>query len=97
MTAVFETACSYAVLMTTEGGSTTLRNPETQVGGGNTEDRVAHIVHKDEQMRGYVGGQPIRALCGKVWVPSRDPQGLPVCQACVEERDRRVAGMGGMN
>ena len=28
---------------------------------------VAHIVNKDEQKRGYVGGEPIKALCGKVW------------------------------
>jgi hypothetical protein len=83
--------------MTTESGSKTLRQPATRVGGDNTDDRVAHIVHKDQQMRGYVEGEAIKALCGKVWVPSRDPQGLPICQACVEERDRRVAGMTRMN
>ena len=27
-------------------------------------------------------GTPIEALCGHVWVPSRDPRQLPVCQAC---------------
>lgn len=79
--------------MTTDGGSKTLSRPETRTGSGDTDDRVAHIVHKDEQMRGYVAGEPIRALCGKVWVPSRDPQGLPICQVCVDERDRRIAGM----
>lgn len=82
--------------MTTDGGSQTLPKRETRTGGGN-DDSVAHIVTKNEQMRGYVGGQPIKALCGKVWVPSRDYQGLPVCQACVEERDRRIAGMKRMN
>lgn len=80
----------------TDRRSTTIRQPETQTGGGNS-DHVAHIVTKDEQMRGYVAGEPIKALCGKVWVPSRDYKGLPVCQACAEERDRRVAGMKGMN
>ena len=29
-------------------------------------------------------GTPIVALCGKVWVPSRDPQRYPVCPACKE-------------
>jgi hypothetical protein len=24
------------------------------------------------------------ALCGKVWVPSRDPQRFPVCPECKE-------------
>jgi hypothetical protein len=83
--------------MTIDQPSRTQTVPETQVGGNNTEDRVAHIVPKDEQMRGYVGGEPIKALCGKVWVPSRDPQGLPICQACLDERDRRLAGLTRMN
>ena len=61
------------------------------------DDAVAHIVTKDQQMRGYIEGKPIRALCGKVWIPSRDYQGLPVCKPCVSERDRRIAGMRRMN
>jgi hypothetical protein len=52
---------------------------------------------KDDQMRGYLTGEPIQALCGKVWIPSRDYQGLPLCQACREERDRLLAGMKGLN
>ena len=79
-----------------EPGSKTLPAPETKTGGGNS-DQVAHIVTKDQQMRGYVGGEPIKALCGKVWVPSRDYQGLPICQACVDERDKRVSGMRRLN
>ena len=80
----------------TERRSGTIGQPETRTGGGDS-DQVAHIVTKDEQMRGYVAGEPIKALCGKVWVPSRDYQGLPVCQPCIEERDRRISGMKGMN
>lgn len=80
----------------TDTGSKTLHKPETKTGGGNS-DNVAHIVTKDEQMRGYFGGEPIKALCGKVWVPSRDYKGLPVCQACIEERDRRLSGLTGLN
>jgi hypothetical protein len=52
---------------------------------------------KGDQMRGYLTGETITALCGKVWVPSRDYQGLPVCQVCAEERDRLVAGMKNLN
>jgi hypothetical protein len=37
------------------------------------------------------------ALCGKVWVPSRDYRGLPVCPVGADERDRLVAGMGNLN
>jgi len=29
-------------------------------------------------------GTPVVALCGKVWVPSRDPQRFPVCPECKE-------------
>jgi tRNA(Ile2) C34 agmatinyltransferase TiaS len=29
-----------------------------------------------------VMGTPIEALCGHVWVPSRDPKQLPVCEEC---------------
>ena len=82
--------------MTSESGPKTLHRRETRTGSGD-DDRVAHIVPKKEQMRGYVAGEPIEALCGKVWVPSRDPQGLPICQPCIDERDRRIAGLNRMN
>ena len=84
-----------AIVMT-DPRTHTIHQPETKTGGGDS-DRLAHIVTKDEQMRGYVGGEPIKALCGRVWVPSRDFHGLPICQVCVEERDRRVSGMKGLN
>ena len=29
-----------------------------------------------------VMGTPIEALCGYVWVPSKDPRNLPVCEEC---------------
>jgi hypothetical protein len=29
-------------------------------------------------------GHPVTALCGKVWVPGRDPQKFPVCPTCKE-------------
>ena len=27
-------------------------------------------------------GEPVRALCGKVWTPGRDPAKYPVCPDC---------------
>ena len=80
----------------TERDTTTLRRPQPRTSNGDG-DGLAHIVSKDDQMKGYVSGEPIRALCGKVWVPSRDYQGLPVCQPCADERDRRVSGMRNLN
>jgi hypothetical protein len=52
---------------------------------------------KGDQLRGYVAGEPIVALCGRTFVPSRDYEGLPVCQACQDERDRILSGMKGLN
>ena len=41
-------------------------------------------VDKNEMMESAVFGTPIKALCGKVWVPSRDPKKFPVCPECKE-------------
>ena len=35
-------------------------------------------------MDSAVNGTPMVALCGKVWVPSRDPSRFPVCPECKE-------------
>lgn len=74
----------------------TISRPDSRTTSGDSDD-VAHIVMKDDQMRGYVAGEPVKALCGKVWVPSRDFQGLPVCEACTKEKKRILAGMTGLN
>ena len=29
-------------------------------------------------------GTPVVAICGKVWVPSRDPDKYPICKTCAE-------------
>ncbi|HKT02194.1 MAG TPA: DUF3039 domain-containing protein [Rugosimonospora sp.] len=47
-------------------------------------ERFSHYVDKDELMVAMVEGTPVRALCGKLWVPSRDPQRFPVCPQCKE-------------
>lgn len=78
----------------TERDTTTLRRTRTSNG---EDDGQAHIVMKNDQMKGYLTGEPIKALCGKVWVPTRDYEGLPVCQACADERERLVAGMKNLN
>ncbi|HEV7958748.1 MAG TPA: DUF3039 domain-containing protein [Acidimicrobiales bacterium] len=31
-----------------------------------------------------VNATPVRALCGKIWVPGRDPAKFPVCPTCKE-------------
>ena len=53
------------------------------------EPTSAHIVKtkKGENaaavvLEARIMGTPIEALCGFVWVPSRDPKQLPVCEKC---------------
>ena len=52
---------------------------------------VAHIVKTEgdesaaaKVLEARINGTPVEALCGHVWVPSRDPKQLPMCQACKE-------------
>ncbi len=47
-------------------------------------ERFSHYVAKDKLTAAMVEGTPVTALCGKVWVPSRDPQKFPVCPECKE-------------
>lgn len=47
-------------------------------------ERFAHYVRKADIVRSAVTGEPVVALCGKKWVPSRDPERFPVCPTCKE-------------
>jgi hypothetical protein len=52
-------------------------------------DRFAHYVIGGTEaiVQSMVTGEPVTALCGKVWVPSRDPERYPVCPECQEVKD----------
>jgi hypothetical protein len=52
-------------------------------------DRFAHYCRKADITRALVTGEAIVALCGKKWVPSRDPKRYPVCPTC---KERKAAG-----
>lgn len=47
-------------------------------------DKFAHYADKNEITEAMISGIYIRALCGKVWVPTRDGQRFPVCPECKE-------------
>ncbi len=66
-------------------GAETIEDRRTQptLDDGDHE-RFSHYVPKDKLMAAMVEGTPVVALCGKVWVPSRDPQRYPVCPECKE-------------
>ena len=40
-------------------------------------------------VEGMVNGTAVRALCGKVWVPGRDPGRYPLCLTCREIAEAR--------
>ena len=54
---------------------------EEQVEDGD-HDRYSHYVKKDKILKSALSGKPVIALCGKVWVPGRDPEKFPVCPSC---------------
>lgn len=47
-------------------------------------ERFSHYVPKNKLTEAMVMGTPVIALCGKVWVPSRNPDRYPVCPECKE-------------
>ena len=55
--------------------------PDLRVEEGDHE-RFSHYVPRDKLTEAMVMGTPVVALCGKVWVPSRDPERFPVCPEC---------------
>jgi hypothetical protein len=58
--------------------------PEHVTTDDGDHDRFAHYCKKDDVARAYVTGEAIVALCGKKWVPTRDPKRYPVCPTCKE-------------
>ena len=53
------------------------------------EPAAAHIVKTEpgesaaaKVLEARIYGIAVEALCGHVWVPSRDPKQLPLCEAC---------------
>jgi hypothetical protein len=53
------------------------------------EPTMAHIVKTKpgesaaaKVLEARIYGTPLEALCGHVWIPSRDPKQLPLCEQC---------------
>ena len=55
-----------------------------QVAEPGDHERFAHYVRKEKILESALSGEPVTALCGKVWIPGRDPQKFPVCPTCKE-------------
>jgi hypothetical protein len=77
-----------------------LLDPDLQTG----EPAVAHIVKTEpgesaaaKVLEARIYGSPLEALCGHVWVPSRDPKQLPLCQKCKDVYEMYRAFNDGLN
>ena len=69
----------------TLGGTSTIEREDTrQLQEPGDHERFAHYVRKEKIMESALSGEPVIALCGKVWTPGRDPQKFPVCPECKE-------------
>ena len=82
------------------GGGSTLVEERLQPTDAGDHERFSHYVQKDKIVESAVTGTPVIALCGKVWVPGRDPSKFPVCPDCkriydgIPERPGKGSGKG---
>jgi len=49
---------------------------------GYTPKDGEFVALENSVVEGMVNATPVRALCGKVWVPGRDPKKYPLCPTC---------------
>jgi len=66
--------------------------PAVELTEGDEQPDAAHIVTQQDLIESQITGKAIRALCGKLWVPKRNPDDYPMCQACVEVLNRSGSG-----
>lgn len=63
-------------------------------GDEGDHERFAHYVEKSKIVESAVTGAPVKALCGKVWIPNRDPSNFPICPDCQEIHAKLPPGGG---
>jgi hypothetical protein len=66
----------------TETGIDTNTRIDPVLSHDGDHERFSHYADRDKITEAMVTGSPVVALCGKVWVPSRDPKKYPVCPEC---------------
>jgi hypothetical protein len=49
---------------------------------GYTPKNGEFVALENSVVEGMINATPVRALCGKVWVPGRDPKKYPICPTC---------------
>lgn len=66
-----------------ESDTDLLTRPELVEDDGG-HDRFSHYVKKEKIVESAVTGKSVKALCGKKWIPSRNPEKYPICPTCKE-------------
>lgn len=61
---------------------------------GTGEPKYAHYADSVSVTEGYIMGRPVLAICGKFFVPSRDPQKFPICPICKELAEALLLDVG---
>lgn len=51
-------------------------------------ERFSHYVKKEKILESALTGKPVRALCGKKWLPNRNPDKFPICPECKKIYER---------
>jgi hypothetical protein len=51
---------------------------------GYTPPEGEYVAAGPSVVEGIVNGTPVKALCGKIWVPRRDPKRYQLCPTCKE-------------
>lgn len=61
-----------------------LEDTDVRTTDSDEDEQFAHYAEKASVTEGYIMGTPVIALCGKIFVPSRNPERLRVCPSCKE-------------
>lgn len=73
--------------MTLLGSGTSYQEDTRILTEDGDHERHAHYAPADEVTYALIEGVPIMALCGKIWIPNRDPKKFPICPTCKEIYD----------
>ena len=59
--------------------------PVREVHEPGDDEKFAHVVVPASAVtEAYLTGAPVTAVCGKTWVPTRDPEKFPICPECAD-------------
>jgi hypothetical protein len=61
-----------------------LQKLDFDIEDSDDSNQFAHYADKNKITEGYVFGTPVIAICGRIFVPSQDPEKFPVCPVCKE-------------